>query len=59
MKCCICNEEIPFQASGWDQGNNAEPVIENGRCCDECNWLVVIPRRLWRMRQKETHRDNK
>ena len=44
MICSICNEEI--QANGdWVLGNNAEPINE-GRCCDDCNWAVVIPARL-------------
>ena len=44
MICSICNEEI--QAKGnWVLGNNADP-INDGRCCDDCNWGVVIPARL-------------
>ena len=44
MICSICNEEI--QAKGdWVFGNNADP-INDGRCCDDCNWRVVIPARL-------------
>jgi hypothetical protein len=43
MKCCIC--KIPV-VHGWDGGNNAEPVVEDGRCCDVCNSSVVIPVRL-------------
>lgn len=54
MKCCICEEEIiPLMKDGkvvWDQGNNAEPVVEGGRCCDTCNWVKVIPARLRRAR---------
>jgi len=26
-------------------GNNAYPV-NDGKCCDECDWLVVIPARI-------------
>jgi hypothetical protein len=26
-------------------GNNAHPV-NDGKCCDECDWLVVIPARI-------------
>ena len=37
--CSICGEKY----DRW--GNNAEPVIEDGRCCDHCNWTVVIPAR--------------
>ena len=29
----------------YQGGNSAEP-INNGRCCDECNLKVVIPKRL-------------
>jgi hypothetical protein len=39
-KCCFCGEKYDH----W--GNNAEPVIEDGRCCDSCNWTVVIPVRF-------------
>lgn len=38
-KCSICGK----QYEGF--GNNAQP-INDGRCCDECNKNVVIPRRL-------------
>lgn len=38
-KCSICkNKLIGF-------GNNAEP-INNGKCCDACNFTKVIPARL-------------
>ena len=50
MKCSICNEEIEKRFHNdkmvWDQGNNAEPVVKNGRCCDACNAEVVIPVRM-------------
>jgi len=35
--CCFCGKKYDH----W--GNNAEPVIEDGRCCDHCNWTVVVP----------------
>lgn len=41
--CSICHK--PY--TGW--GNNAMPV-NDGECCDECNWLVVIPARLERIK---------
>lgn len=44
--CDICNETITIESGGWADGHNAEPVVANGRCCGECNALVVIPRRL-------------
>jgi len=37
--CSICQH--PFT----EYGNNAQPV-NDGRCCDECNWTVVVPSRL-------------
>lgn len=42
--CCICGKEF----IGY--GNNPAPVKEKGRCCDECNATVVIPKRIeqWR-----------
>jgi len=44
--CVICNDEIGVDPmSGWGGGHNAEPVAE-GRCCDECNTMQVIPARL-------------
>jgi len=46
MECVICNNEIEVQPSnGWEEGHNAEPV-QKGRCCDVCNWSVVIPYRI-------------
>ena len=32
-------------------GHNAEP-INSGRCCDTCNLMVVVPRRIKEMRIK-------
>lgn len=39
QRCSICGRHY----NGW--GNNAKPV-NNGRCCDDCNGMVVIPARL-------------
>lgn len=39
MKCCICGKMF----EGF--GHNAEPV-KNGRCCDHCNYNVVLPTRI-------------
>lgn len=44
-KCTICNEVY----SGW--GNNAIPV-NAGRCCDNCNTIVVIPARIKQLRER-------
>lgn len=38
--CVICESEI----KGY--GNNPWPVTEEGRCCDTCNNLYVIPARI-------------
>ena len=50
VKCSICNGYIkPLKNDDgdvvWKHGNNAMPV-NDGRCCDDCNWDVVIPKRL-------------
>lgn len=45
MKCCLCGKEIEKEESGWDQGNNALP-LKDGRCCNDCNFTKVIPRRI-------------
>ena len=41
--CIICGGEI---GEGW--GNNPEPIKDynEGRCCDTCNFTVVIPERI-------------
>ena len=45
MNCSICGLAIDIQIGGWSEGHNAEPV-NSGRCCSDCNAMVVIPRRL-------------
>ena len=50
MECCLCEGQIeekytPQGEMYWDSGNNAQPV-KDGRCCGECNIMVVIPKRL-------------
>lgn len=37
--CSICGKSY----EGY--GNNAQP-INNGRCCDDCNKTIVVPRRI-------------
>jgi hypothetical protein len=39
--CCICDTLTKHQ---W--GNNPYPVKDQGKCCDKCNSLEVIPARL-------------
>ena len=45
LKCSICGDAIEPEATGWDQGHNAQPV-NDGRCCSWCNGTVVIPQRI-------------
>lgn len=45
LKCSICSEIIKPNSFGWKYGNNAQP-INDGRCCDICNYKYVIPARL-------------
>ena len=46
MKCVICKEPILTDPCGWDGSHNPWPVRKKGRCCGECNDMIVIPRRL-------------
>lgn len=49
MNCCICRMKIETEPlTGWKGGHNAQPIMD-GRCCGECNTLVVIPLRLRRV----------
>lgn len=45
-KCDICFNDIPVEFNGWNKGNNAEPVVKDGRCCNTCNSNVVVPARV-------------
>ena len=47
INCCICKQEIPEHpaGTGWTLGNNAEPVVKEGRCCNNCNYSTVLPAR--------------
>lgn len=40
--CVICDSTI----GSMSYGHNPEPVRSEGRCCDLCNAMVVIPARL-------------
>lgn len=55
MKCCICGKTIEDK---W--GNNPYPVKNEGRCCSECNWNVVIPARLEKIyKEKAKNKEEK
>lgn len=41
--CCICGKKF------YGYGCNANPVVVDGICCDECDATKVIPTRLYRM----------
>ena len=38
--CVLCRVEIQ------GHGNNPSPVVQSGKCCDNCNRLIVIPHRI-------------
>lgn len=39
-RCCICGGELR------KGGNAPYPVATCGRCCDACNYGVVLPKRI-------------
>jgi len=54
MNCCLCDEEIEKQYTPegkmfWDTGHNAEPLVKDGRCCEDCNTTKVVPERMRNM----------
>jgi hypothetical protein len=51
LRCSICHDLIEPKGD-WYGGNNAEP-INDGRCCDVCDWRFVIPARLVLMSRQE------
>lgn len=38
--CCICGKTFV------GDGHNPFPIKEKGRCCPECNYKIVAPKRL-------------
>lgn len=51
-ECVICGKEF----AGY--GNNPWPVAKEGKCCDECNFDVVLPARLAGNSRKVQQRDS-
>ncbi len=55
MNCSICQGEIEKQMWQdeiiWDRGHNAQP-INDGRCCDNCNFTIVLKARLTQIANK-------
>jgi hypothetical protein len=48
LLCSICGDEVTPSPTGWAEGHNAAPVGD-GRCCDFCNDVHVIPERIRRL----------
>ena len=54
MRCVFCNDEIKGEvfttSSGFqialDVGHNVDPVAKEGRCCEKCNYSIVMPARI-------------
>lgn len=51
FKCVICGQTF------YGFGNNPAPVKNTGRCCDDCDSLVVIPTRIKLFLNKEKEND--
>ena len=39
--CCFCGNKFPEK-----EANNAAPVIDNAKCCKDCNLKYVFPIRF-------------
>ena len=52
QECVICGKTF----SGY--GNSAYPVVSSGRCCDSCEFEVVLPSRLAGNSKKPVVRDS-
>lgn len=50
-KYCICGQEIK------GVGNDPYPVREEGRCCQYCNYTVVLPERIKLSKQERYEQD--
>jgi hypothetical protein len=51
LLCSICGTPIvATPPSTWDRGCNAQP-INSGRCCEDCDWMYVIPARIRMFRE--------
>lgn len=54
MKCLFCNDEIKGEvftaSSGFqialDVGHSVDPIAKEGRCCEKCNYSIVMPARI-------------
>ena len=66
MICCICNKEfdkieeveigqMKFKSKG---GHSPFPVKEEGKCCTDCNFKVVIPARIKEILTSKEKKEN-
>lgn len=54
MKCSLCSLDIEVTKSGWDKGNNPQPLLDpSARCCDWCNANLVLPLRIRMCKNKK------
>tara|TARA_R100000995_G_scaffold74254_1_gene43225 strand:+ start:1766 stop:1948 length:183 start_codon:yes stop_codon:yes gene_type:complete len=44
LTCVLCGLDIAVEANGWAEGHNPAPLSDEGRCCNNCNTLVLIAR---------------
>lgn len=46
MKCVFCGKEIKQDKDYW--GNSCWPIYDDEkiRCCNKCNFTIVIPARI-------------
>tara|TARA_B100000965_G_scaffold86851_1_gene70339 strand:+ start:502 stop:723 length:222 start_codon:yes stop_codon:yes gene_type:complete len=51
ISCCLCSKPIKGIES-----HNAWPIMD-GRCCETCNYVVVIPKRLEQYDEIDVHGD--
>jgi|TARA_R110002020_G_scaffold232639_1_gene444154 hypothetical protein len=63
MNCVICKKPILPDRDDkgkiyWTQGNNSLPVQE-GRCCNACNFTKVIPARINRIGKLKKELDSR
>ena len=51
--CCICGKEyVGYGNNPWPVNNDPE-----ARCCEECNFTVVIPERIKNLTMRNSNED--
>lgn len=40
--CVLCDEPV----RNFYESHNPAPLADHGRCCEACNWSLVIPARI-------------